>query len=85
MNKEIKEIPEEVLYDIEMESYMKYNSQIASMYDWLGELYSLKDIKEVEKAQKDFEEQCKKDYLEGRRTYTKEDFIRIRESWVFDE
>jgi len=85
MNKEIKEIPEEVLYDIEMESYMKYNSQIASMYDWLGELYSLKDIKEVEKVQKDFEEQCKKDYLEGRRTYTKEDFIRIRESWVFDE
>ena len=51
------------------------------MYDWLGELYSLQDIKEVEKAQKDFEEQCKKDYLEGRRTYTEEDIENIRKAW----
>lgn len=76
-----KEIPEEVLFDIEMESYMRYNSQIANMYDWLGEIYTRKDIKEMEKAQKGFEEQCKKDYLEGKRIYSEEDLQKIRESW----
>lgn len=74
-------IPEEVLFDIEMESYMKYNDTITSMYDWLGELYSIKDIKDMEEMQKDFEEQCKKDYLEGKRIYTEEDLKKIRESW----
>lgn len=76
-----KEIPEEVIFDIEMESYMKYNDIIANMYDWLGELYSLQDIKDTEKAQKEYEEQCKKDYLEGKRKYTKENLKKIRKSW----
>lgn len=71
-------IPEEVLYDIEMESYMKYNDKIATMYDWLGEIFTIQDIEEVEKAQKDFEEQCKKDYLDGKRVYTEADIERIR-------
>ena len=44
-------IPEEVLFDIEMQSYMKYNSTIASMNDWVGELYSYQDIKDIEQAQ----------------------------------
>ena len=77
-------IPEEVLFDIEMESYMKYNDTIATMYDYLGEIYSLQDIKDIESIQKEFEEQCKKDYLSGKRKYTKEDLIRIRESWVVE-
>lgn len=76
-----KNIPPEILFDIEMESYMKYNSQIANMYDYLGEIYSLQDIKDIEQAQKDYEEQCVKDYLDGKRTYTEEDIKKIKESW----
>ena len=60
-----------------MDSYDKFNSTIASMYDHT-EIYSYKEIKEMEKAERDYEEQCKKDYLEGRRTYTEEDLERIR-------
>lgn len=74
-------IPEEVLFDIEMQSYMRYNDTIASMYDWLGELYSYQDIKDAEKAQEDFEEQLKEDYLNGKLVYTEEDLKKIRESW----
>ena len=74
-------IPEEVLFDIEMQSYMKYNSTIASMNDWLGELYSYQDIKDVEQAQKEYEEQLKQDYLDGKLVYTEEDLEKIRKAW----
>lgn len=74
-------IPEEVLFDIEMQSYMKYNDTIATMNDWLGELYSLQDVKDVEQAQKEYEEQLKQDYLEGKLIYTNEDLENIRKAW----
>lgn len=74
-------IPEEVLFDIEMQSYMAYNDKIASMYDYLGEIYSLQDIKDVEQTQKDFEEQLKQDYLDGKLVYTEEDLEKIRKAW----
>lgn len=79
-----KEIPEEVLFDIEMKSYMKYNHIIASMYDYLGEIYSSQDIEDVKSAQKYFEEQLKEDYLNGKLVYTEEDLKKIRESWIID-
>ncbi len=75
------DIPEEVLFDIEMQSYMKYNDTIANMNDWLGELYSYQDVKDTEEAQKAFEEQLKEDYLNGKLIYTEEDLKKIRESW----
>lgn len=74
-------IPEEVLFDIEMQSYMKYNDTIATMNDWLGELYSLQDVKDVEQAQKEYEEQLKQDYLDGKLIYTDEDLENIRKAW----
>lgn len=74
------EIPEEVLFDIEMESYMKYNDTIATMNEWLGEIYSLQDVKDMEQAQKEYEEQCKKDYLDGKRKYTEEDLKNIKKA-----
>lgn len=74
-------IPEEVLFDIEMKSYMKYNHTIANMNDWLGELYSLQDVKEVEQAQKEYEEQLKQDYLDGKLVYTEQDLESIRKFW----
>ena len=80
-----KEIPEEVLFDIEMQSYMKYNDTIANMNDWLGELYSYQDVKDTEEAQKAFEEQLKDDYLNGKLIYTEEDLKKIRESWNIND
>jgi len=71
-------IPEEVLYDIEMQSYMEYNDTIASMNEWVGELYSYQDIKDVEQAQKEYEEQLKQDYLDGKLVYTEADIEEIR-------
>ena len=74
-------IPEEVLFDIEMQSYMKYNNIIATMNDWIGELYSYQDVKDVEQAQKEYEEQLKQDYLDGKLVYTEEDLEKIRKAW----
>lgn len=74
-------IPEEVLFDIEMKSYMEYNDRIANMNEWVGELYSFQDIKDMEQAQKEYEEQLKQDYLDGKLIYTEEDLKEIRESW----
>lgn len=74
-------IPEEVLFDIEMQSYMKYNDQIANMYDYLGEIYSLQDIRDMEQSQKDYEEQLKQDYLDGKLIYSEEDLEKIRKAW----
>ena len=71
-------IPEEVLYDIAMQSYMEYNDTIASMNEWVGELYSYQDIKDVEQAQKEYEEQLKQDYLDGKLVYTEADIEEIR-------
>lgn len=73
-----KEIPEEVLFDIEMQSYMEFNSRIANMYDYLGEIYTRKDIKELEQLQKEYEEQLKQDYLDGKLIYTEEELEKIR-------
>lgn len=75
-------IPKEVLFDIEMQSYMEYNDRIANMYDYLGEIYSLQDIEDIEQAQRDYEEQLKQDYLDGKLIYTKEDLENIRKAWI---
>ena len=75
-------IPKEVLFDIEMQSYMEYNDRIANMYDYLGEIYSLQDIEDIKQAQKDYEERLKQDYLDGKLIYTKEDLENIRKAWI---
>lgn len=77
-------IPEEVLFDIEMQSYMKYNDHIANMYDYLGEIYSLQDIKDMEQLQKEYEEQLKQDYLDGKLIYSEEDLEKIRKAWTHE-
>lgn len=74
-------IPEEVLFDIEMQSYIRYNDTIASMNEWLGEIYSLQDVKDIEKAQKEYEEQLKQNYLDGKLVYTEQDLENIRKAW----
>lgn len=49
MNKE--ELKTDILYDIEMQLYMEFNDKIATMNDYLGEIYSYKDIEDVEQAE----------------------------------
>lgn len=64
-------IPEEVKFDIEMELYFRYNDRLANMYDHL-EYYSLKDIRELEKIEKEDRKWMISDYLEGKRLYSEE-------------
>lgn len=54
MSKEI-DLNEDIIMQIEMASYMKYNDTIASMNDHLGEMYSYSDIKDTEEAQLKYE------------------------------
>lgn len=70
-------IPEEVRFDIEMELYEKYNYRISKMYEYLGDLYTLKDIKEVEEFEKYDRKWMISDYLMGKRKYTKRDLEEI--------
>ena len=70
-------IPEEVDFDIDMELYEKYNYRIASMYDYLGDPYTMKEIRELEKQAKEERKWLVSDYLEGKRIYTDKDIKRI--------
>ena len=54
MSEEI-DLNEDIIMQIEMASYMKYNNTIASMNDYLGEMYSYSDIKDMEEAQLKYE------------------------------
>lgn len=51
MNEDLNDI----LYDIDMQLYDEFNKKIATMNDHLGDVYSLRDIEEVENAQKEKE------------------------------
>lgn len=45
----------DILYDIGMQLYDEFNDKIATMNDHLGDVYSFRDIEEVENAQKERE------------------------------
>ena len=45
----------DILYDIGMQLYDEFNDKIATMNDHLGDVYSFRDIEEVEKAEKEKE------------------------------
>lgn len=51
MNEE--ELQRDILFQIDMQLYYKYNKKIAGMNDHLGDIYTYRDIEEVEQAQKD--------------------------------
>lgn len=56
MSEEEKNATEnDILYEIDMQLYNEFNDKIAGMYDHIGDIYSLRDVEEVEKAQKDKE------------------------------
>lgn len=43
---------EKIDYDINIELYMKYNDQIASINDHLGDIYGYSDLKDIEDLEK---------------------------------
>ena len=51
MNEDLNDI----LYNIDMQLYDEFNDKIATMNDYLGDIYSLRDVEEVENAQKEKE------------------------------
>ena len=58
MSEEIKfDLDEDIIMQIEMDSYMKYNDTIASMNDHLGEMYGYSDVRDTEEAQLKYEKE----------------------------
>ena len=51
----MNEYPKDILFDIDMQLYAEFNDKIATMNDHLGDIYSLRDVEEVEKAEKEEE------------------------------
>lgn len=51
----MNEYPKDILFDIDMQLYDEFNDKIATMNDYLGDIYSLRDVEEVEKAEKEKE------------------------------
>ena len=49
----MNEYPKDILFDIDMQLYDEFNDKIATMNDYLGDIYSLRDVEEVENARKD--------------------------------
>ena len=50
-----KDKSDDILFDIDMQLYDEFNDKIATMYDYLGEVYSQNDIDEVLNAEKEKE------------------------------
>ena len=58
MSEEIKfDLDGDIIMQIEMDSYMKYNDTIASMNDHLGEIYGYSDVRNTEEAQLKYEKE----------------------------
>ena len=58
MSKEIKfDLDGDIIMQIEMDSYMKYNDTIASMNDHLGEIYGYSDVRDTEEAELKYEKE----------------------------
>ena len=58
-----EEIKNDIIMQIEMESYMKYNNTIATMNEHLGEMYGYNDVKDMEYHQLEFEKNLAYKYL----------------------
>lgn len=54
-DEEKNEMEKDILFQIDMQLYDEFNDTIATMNDHLGDIYSLKDVGEVEKAEKEKE------------------------------
>ena len=55
MNDLENDLENDILFQIDMQIYDEFNDTIATMNDHLGDIYSYRDIEEVEKAEKEKE------------------------------
>lgn len=56
MSEEIKfDFNEDIIYQIEMMSYMNYNDRLCSINEHFGEIYSYQDLQDMEQAQLHYE------------------------------
>jgi len=53
MDEEKEQLEKDILFQIDMQLYDEFNDKIATMNDHLGDVYSLRDVEEVEQAEKD--------------------------------
>ena len=51
----MSEEEKDILFDIDMQLYDEFNDKLAAMNDHLGDVYSLRDVEEVEQAEKEKE------------------------------
>ena len=58
-----RDIKNDILFDIDMEMYFKYNDEFCIMNDYLGELYSYRDIEELDSIRKDDEIHLLRKYI----------------------
>lgn len=52
---EKNKMEKDILFQIDMQLYDEFNDTIATMNDHLGDIYSLRDVEEAEKAEKEKE------------------------------
>lgn len=52
---EKKVMKNDILFQIDMQLYDEFNDTLATMNDHLGDIYTLRDVEEVEQAEKDKE------------------------------
>ena len=52
------DLNKDIILQIEMMSYNKYNDRIARANDHLGEFYCLKDVEDMEAAKEAYEKKC---------------------------
>ena len=55
MDEEKELLEKDILFQIDMQLYDEFNDKIATMNDHLGDIYSLRDVEEVEQAEKEKE------------------------------
>lgn len=49
----VEKLKDDILFQIDMYLYNKYNAKLSTMYDYLGDIYTYRDIEEIEQLEKD--------------------------------
>ena len=85
----MSQLPDEVQYAIEMESYDLFNNDIATVNDSLlhdsNDYYTKEDLRELTRLQRQWELQTVKDCLKGKKVYDKEYLNWIKQHYFSDK
>ena len=85
----MSQLPDEVQYAIEMESYDLFNNDIATVNDSLlhdsNDYCTKEDLRELTRLQRQWELQTVKDCLKGKKVYDKEYLNWIKQHYFSDK